>query len=408
METKMKESRFKIAKPNSFDFDEAPNTPPIGAEKRLSEINEEASTPEPVFVNLQEPMTSVGINRPFGEHSKSNSVKFMIEKSGSFDQSEPLLEKNKKKMEPWIDENGLIIKKEQNNTDDEEANAEKKSFKIHYSKEDKSLQFSIDMRPKKSKENGCFSQLKCASFYQALIAEFLGTYLLVLFAVGFGLKAEASDVTAPLAGSLASGFMVATLVWGIGHISGANINPAVSLALLVTGESNIIRILLYIPCQLIGSCLAILTLKDMVDDDIPIIPNSLLNNTETKVAPIQIGLTLLHPSVSPFQGFLVEAVITFILILTVFSCIDKHRKDLHGSFPHSIGFAITVGALFGGKFTGGSMNPARSFGPALVANNFTDHYIYWVGPCTGAVVAAITYKVLVFKTSMLTSKIEKS
>jgi glycerol uptake facilitator-like aquaporin len=54
------------------------------------------------------------------------------------------------------------------------------------------------------------------------------------------------------------------------------------------------------------------------------------------------------------------------------------------------------------------MNPARSFGPALVANNFTDHYIYWLGPCTGAVVAALTYKLLVFKTSMLTSKIEKS
>jgi glycerol uptake facilitator-like aquaporin len=85
----------------------------------------------------------------------------------------------------------------------------------------------------------------------------------------------------------------------------------------------------------------------MADDDPIAVSNNLPNNTETKIAPIQIGLTLLHQNVSPFQGFLVEALITFILILTVFSCIDKHRKDLHGSFPHSIGFAITVGALFG-------------------------------------------------------------
>ena len=133
-------------------------------------------------------------------------------------------------------------------------------------------------------------------------------------------------------------------------MSGANINPAVSLALLITGDSNIIRIMCYIPCQLLGSCLAILTLRDMVDDSLTAIPAIDSNNTaEKSLAPLQIGLTLLHPSVSPFQGFLVEAIITFILIITVFTCIDTRRKDLNGSFPLSIGFAITVGALFGVK-----------------------------------------------------------
>ena len=100
---------------------------------------------------------------------------------------------------------------------------------------------------------------------------------------------------------------------------------------------------------MLGSCLAIFTLRDMVDDSLPAIPAAIdSNNTaEKSLAPLQIGLTLLHPSVSPFQGFLVEAIITFILIITVFTCIDTRRKDLHGSFPLSIGFAITVGALFG-------------------------------------------------------------
>ncbi len=177
------------------------------------------------------------------------------------------------------------------------------------------------------------------------------------------------------------------------------------------------------PCQLLGSCLAIVTLGGMrIEQDLV---SSGAAANETQAALPQIGLTLLNPRISPLQGILVEVLITFVLIITIFACVDAHRKDLGGSFPLTIGFAVTVGALMGvssstanlqsclfvlyflyfrfvtkGQFTGGSMNPARSFGPAFVSGNMTDHYIYWLGPCTGAVLAALTYKLLTFKTSV--------
>ena len=133
------------------------------------------------------------------------------------------------------------------------------------------------------------------------------------------------------------------MVWIIGHVSGANINPAVSIALLFAGESNFIKVLLYIPLQLSGSCLAIFTLNEMLKNEYTQEANTTVS--ERLVKPI--GLTLLHQNITPVQGCAVEALITFILMITVFACIDKKRKDLQGSFPLSIGLAITVGALFG-------------------------------------------------------------
>ncbi len=100
---------------------------------------------------------------------------------------------------------------------------------------------SIDFKTQKKADTGCLSQLKFKSFYQACFGEFVGTYVLVLFAVGFGLHADPADSSAGLTGALVSGLLIATLVWCLAQVSGCNINPAVSLALLVSGDTNIIR-----------------------------------------------------------------------------------------------------------------------------------------------------------------------
>ncbi len=105
------------------------------------------------------------------------------------------------------------------------------------------------MKTQKKADTGCLSQLKFKSFYQACFGEFLGTYVLVLFAVGFGMNADKNDTSAGLTGALVTGLLIATLVWGLAQVSGCNINPAVSLALLVSGDTNIIRVLFYVPCQ---------------------------------------------------------------------------------------------------------------------------------------------------------------
>ncbi len=89
----------------------------------------------------------------------------------------------------------------------------------------------------------------------------------------------------------------------------------------------------------------------MIDQSVPEEIQS-VNNTQVHVPAVlpQIGLTLLNPSISPMQGIFVEVLITFVLIITIFACVDAHRKDLGGSFPLTIGFAVTVGALMGVGF----------------------------------------------------------
>jgi len=77
----------------------------------------------------------------------------------------------------------------------------------------------------------------------------------------------------------------------------------------------------------------------------------------------------------------------------VFATCDEHRTDLKGSGPHAIGISVLVCALFGGKYTGASLNPARSFGPCLIANKLTaDHWVYWAGPIVGGLLAALVYE----------------
>lgn len=151
------------------------------------------------------------------------------------------------------------------------------------------------------------------------------------------------------------------------HIGGANLNPSVTLALLITGQTNLIRAIFYIACQLLGAVLGALTLVELVPPHL-YKPNTVenlatnssrqkrdLNLTEKSLPevvayPIEyssIGVTSLSNQITPIQGYFVEVIITFILVFCIFSCIDKRRKDLGGSFPLTIGFAVTIGGLFG-------------------------------------------------------------
>jgi glycerol uptake facilitator-like aquaporin len=158
-------------------------------------------------------------------------------------------------------------------------------------------------------------------------------------------------------GCLGAGFVVATLCHSIGH---ANLNPAVSIALLVTGDSNILRVLFYIPCQLLGSTLAVFTLRNLLPNHLTnqqfVIKQNItsenyieLSSTNNKITDFSktIGLTLLNKDISPIQGFTIEFILTYVLVLCIYACIDTRRKDLNGSFPLSIGFSVVVGALIG-------------------------------------------------------------
>lgn len=232
------------------------------------------------------------------------------------------------------------------------------------------------------------TKLQCTTlpFYQALAAEFIGTMLLTLVVCSLGIRLENQTPIPDLVGALGGGLTVATIVWIFNSISGGNVNPAISIALMATGKLNILRGVCYIFCQLAGSISGAGLLKVLIPRDVH----------------DQIGLTLLAPGVTLLTGFGVEFIITFVLALTVFACIDSNRKDLGGSYPLAIGFSVIVGASFGGQFTGASMNPARSFGPAVVQGVWTHHWIYWFAPIIGCLTAALFYKVI-FKIKKNTS-----
>lgn len=170
------------------------------------------------------------------------------------------------------------------------------------------------------------------NFYQAALAEFIGVYLLTLIICGLGVGLTKSDApTASINGALGAGLTIATIVWATNCISGANLNPAISIVLIFTNDLDLMRGIFYIIVQLLGAIAGSATLNALV----------------TEHARPMLGLTLINDKITLLKAFGIEVIITFLLAFVVFACLDKNRKDLGGSFPLTIGLAVTCGALFG-------------------------------------------------------------
>ena len=200
-----------------------------------------------------------------------------------------------------------------------------------------------------------------------LVAEFIGTFALIFIGAG----AVAIDKGGLLGAALAHGFVVVTFIYAYGHISGAHINPAVTLALLIAGEIEFVAAIGYWIVQLLGGILGAGLL------------NALLPN------PGDLGVTILTEGVTPVQGLVVEIVLTFFLVNTIFMTAVNGKA---GNFAGlAIGLTLIACILMGGPLTRASLNPARTLGPAVVSGNYADIWLYFVGPFAGAFLAALLH-----------------
>jgi len=217
--------------------------------------------------------------------------------------------------------------------------------------------------------------------WKAVIAEFLGVLVLVFIGCGSCVNWGRPGEPNVLQIAFAFGTARATVCTVIGHISGTHVNPAVTIGLCIGKKITPAKAVFYIVFQVLGAIIGAVLLNFAIPDS--------LNDG--------LGQTHPGPHVTKWQAILVEAIITFLLTLTVFAVCDELRKDIKGSAPLMIGFVIMTCHIMAIPITGSSMNPARSTGPAVVMNNFEHLWIYWVGPIIGAIFAGIFYILLLHK-----------
>ena len=204
-------------------------------------------------------------------------------------------------------------------------------------------------------------------------AEFVGAFALMFIGGG------AIMTGAGLVGvALAHGLVIAVMASAVGHISGGHFNPAVTFGFLVTRRIDPALALVYWLAQFAGATLAALLLWWIYPTDV------------TEGA--SLGAPVLGDGIGVGAGFFVEAVLTFFLVWVIFATAADPRGSFKSVAGLAIGLTITLDVLMGGPLTGAAMNPSRAFGPQLVANAWSDGWIWYLGPLLGGGAAAILYE----------------
>ncbi|HEY6107611.1 MAG TPA: aquaporin [Gemmatimonadales bacterium] len=215
--------------------------------------------------------------------------------------------------------------------------------------------------------------------FRPMFAEFLGTALFVFIGAG---SVVANAMTAggvtPLGIALAHGVGMAILISSLMGISGGHLNPAVSLGVFVAGRIDGRTLGRYVLAQLVGGIAGAALVK--------------LLFASTAVRAVTAGAPQLSLNIGFGQGIAIEAAFTFFLVSAVFGTAISSEAPKIGGF--GIGLAIFVSALVVGGLTGAALNPARAFGPALVAWSFHSQAVYWIGPLAGGALAGWVWRVL--------------
>ncbi|KAF1492199.1 Aquaporin-2, partial [Eudyptula minor novaehollandiae] len=234
-------------------------------------------------------------------------------------------------------------------------------------------------------------ELRSVAFTRAVFAEFLATVVFILFGLGSALNWPSASSPSILQIALAFGLAISTLVQALGHVSGAHINPAVTVACLIGSQVSFLRAVFYVVAQLLGAVVGAAILHEITPAD----------------SREGLAINKLHNETTTGQAVTVELFLTFQLVLCIFASTDERREDNLGSPALSIGLSVAVGHLLG---VGRNISPLQCSSETLVPLRppisgwflFTRFFsfpfpqVFWVGPLVGAAAASIIYNYILF------------
>ncbi|XP_047662791.1 aquaporin-4 isoform X2 [Tachysurus fulvidraco] len=219
-------------------------------------------------------------------------------------------------------------------------------------------------------------EVRNPKFWRGILAEMMGSLVFVSVVLGSSLSGHEGVSSGPLYPALAAG-MVAV---GLGHcfrkISGAQVNPALTLALLATRKLDALKAVVYVFAQCLGATVGAGILYMVLP----------LKST----AKIYVNKVPMEGNAGQALGM--EILVTFQLVFTIFSVEDQRKSEECEPGNLAIGCSLSAGIFTAGRISGGSMNPARSLGPAIIVGYWEHHWVYWIGPVLGAVFAAMAHE----------------
>ncbi|MBR6939918.1 MAG: aquaporin [Clostridia bacterium] len=207
------------------------------------------------------------------------------------------------------------------------------------------------------------------------VAECIGTFVLVFFACGTAAAIGCDEPANYLAVAIVFGLVIVAMAYSIGNVSGCHINPAVSIAMLVSGKMSVVDFIGYIVAQFIGAIAGAAAMIPFLGKDCGFGANALFEGS--------IG-----------KSFAIEVILTFVFVLAILGVTSKIENSSVAGLV--IGLSLTLVHILGIHFTGTSVNPARSFGPALFAGGdaLSSVWVFILAPLVGGVIAALCYKFL--------------
>ena len=208
---------------------------------------------------------------------------------------------------------------------------------------------------------------------RALAAEAIGTFALVFAGAGAIVVEARTHQLGHVGVAIVFGLVIMAMIYAVGHVSGAHLNPAVSLAFAITRHFPWTRLVAYWGAQVVGAVAAAALIRASLGSD------------------AHVGATL--PSGSQGQSFVWELVLTFFLMFVIMA-VATDTRAVGEAAAIAIGGTVGLDAMFGGPVSGASMNPARSLGPAVVSGELHALWLYLLAPAAGAILGALAYQLV--------------